>query len=97
MAEKLNKITYRWLIATALLLVPVALSLMPFVVNFGYYPTFLLFMFGVIPISFILTLLSVFVISKVQKKTSKADLFTYLANIFYLVSSGICCIPCFEK
>lgn len=68
------KLTYRWLIATALLLVPVALSLMPFVVNFGYYPAFSLFMFGVIPISFILTLLSIFVISKVQKKTSNENL-----------------------
>lgn len=75
------KLTYRWLIATALLLVPVALSLMPFVVNFGYYPAFSLLMFGVIPISFILTLLSIFVISKVQKKTSNENLGKVMAII----------------
>ena len=75
------KLTYRWLIAIALLLVPVTLSLMPFVVNFGYYPAFLLFMFGVIPISFILTLLSIFVISKVQKKTSNENLGKVMAII----------------
>ena len=54
---------------------------MPFVVNFGYYPAFLLFMFGVIPISFILTLLSIFVISKVQKKTSNENLGKVMAII----------------
>lgn len=75
------KFTYRWLIATALLLVPVALSLMPFIADLGYYPSFSLFMFGVTPISFILTLLSIFVISKVQKKTPNENLGKVMAII----------------
>lgn len=75
------KFTFRWLIAAALLLVPATLSRMPFITNLGYYPSFLLFMFGVIPISFILTLLSIFVISKVQKKTPNENLGKVMAII----------------
>lgn len=75
------KFTYRWLVATALLLVPVALSLMPFIASLGYYPSFSFFIFGVIPISFIMTLLSIFVISKVQKKTPNENLGKVMAII----------------
>ena len=72
---------YRWLIATALLLLPIAIAVMPFMLNLGYYPSFILFMLGIIPIAVILMLLDIFVISKVQKKTPNENLGKVMAII----------------
>ena len=70
---KMNTL-YRWLIAVTLLLLPIAISVMPFMLQLGYYPSFILFILGIVPIAVILMLLDVFVISKVQKKTSNENL-----------------------
>jgi len=72
---------YRWLIAAALLLLPIAVAVIPFMLKFGYYPSFIIFMLGIIPIAIILTLLSIFVISKVQKKTPNENLGKVMAII----------------
>lgn len=74
-AKKLRMNTlYRWLIAIMLLLLPIAVAVMPFMLKLGYYPSFILFLLGIIPIAVILMLLDIFVISKVQKKTSNMEL-----------------------
>lgn len=74
-AKKLRINTlYRWLIAIMLLLLPIAVAVMPFMLKLGYYPSFILFLLGIIPIAVILMLLDIFVISKVQKKTSNENL-----------------------
>jgi len=72
---------YRWLIATALLLLPIAIAVMPFMLKFGYYPSFVLFMLGIIPIAVILMILDIFVISKVQKKAPNENLGKVMAII----------------
>lgn len=72
---------YRWLIAIVLLLLPIAIAVMPFMLKLGYYPSFVLFMLGIIPIAVILMLLDIFVISKVQKRTPNENLGKVMAII----------------
>ena len=67
-------IVYRWLIVIALLLLPIALSVMPFMIKIGYYPAFMLFILGAIPIAMIMTVLNIFIVSSIQKKTSNENL-----------------------
>ena len=72
---------YRWLIVTAVLILPISLSVTPFMLKLGYYPSFSLFMLGVVPISMILSILSIFVISKIQKNTPNENLGKVMAII----------------
>lgn len=72
---------YRLLIVLALLLLPMAAATMPIMLNFGYYPSFNLFMVSILPIAVILMLLDIFVISEVQKKTSNNNLGKVMAII----------------
>lgn len=72
---------HRLLIVIALLLFPMAAATMPIMLNFGYYPSFILFMFSILPIAVILMLLDIFVISAVQKETSNDNLGKVMAII----------------
>ena len=72
---------YRWLIVLALLLLPIAIAVMPFMLKLGYYPSFIVFMLGIIPITVILMLLDIFIISKVQKKTPNENLGKVMAIV----------------
>lgn len=72
---------HRWLIAISLLLLPIAIAVMPFMLKLGYYPSFILFMLGILPIAVILILLDIFVISNVQKKTPNKNLGKIMAII----------------
>jgi len=72
---------YRWLIVLALLLLPTAIAVMPFMLKLGYYPSFIVFMLGIIPIAVILMLLDIFIISKVQKKTPNENLGKVMAIV----------------
>ena len=72
---------YRWLIAIALLFIPIAIAVMPDVLKLGYYPGFIVFMVGMIPASAILMVLDIFVISNVQKKTNNENLGKVMAII----------------
>ncbi len=65
---------YRWLIAITLLLLPIAAAVMPRILRLGYFPSFILFMMGIIPIAMILMMLDIFVISRVQTKTPNENL-----------------------
>jgi len=72
---------YRWIAAITIMLLPIALSVVPFVLGLGYYPSFLLFMAGAIPIAAVATMLSIFIIAKVQKVTSNENLGKVMAII----------------
>jgi MFS family permease len=72
---------HRWMLLIALLALPAALSLTPFMLRRGYYPSFMVFMASVIPIAAIITIVSIFVITKVQKKTPNEHLGKVMAII----------------
>jgi len=81
-AKKMSmKKLYRWILVIALLILPMALSLTPFMLGFGYYPSFMLFMICAMPIAMIMTIISIFVIAKVQKKTPNENLGKVMAII----------------
>jgi MFS family permease len=82
LAKKINmNKLYQWLIVIALLIVPMALSIMPFMLQFGYYPSFLLYTLPAILIAMSMTILSIFVITAVQKKTPNEHLGKVMAII----------------
>ena len=60
---------HRWLAAIAVLMLPMAVSVAMAIGGFGFYPSYLLFIFCSVPIAMILTVISIFVITKVQKET----------------------------
>lgn len=60
---------YKWILIMALLIVPMGIVLLPGVLNLGFYPSFLLFTAGVVPIGLLLMVLSIYVMAKVQKNT----------------------------
>lgn len=74
-AKKMKlKTLHRWIFASALLMLLMAFSLLPFVLSLGYNPSFLLFMLGAIPIAAGMTMISIFIITKVQKITPNENL-----------------------
>ncbi|WP_439741593.1 MFS transporter [Bacillus pseudomycoides] len=77
---KMNTI-YQWLLMIALLIVPMAVSIMPLVLRFGYYPSFILFIVCAILITMAMTIISIFVITVVQKKTPNENLGKVMAII----------------
>lgn len=81
-AKKLSmKKLHRWILVIALLVLPMALSISPLVLHLGYYPAFILFMLCALPIAMIMTIISIFVITKVQKKTPNQNLGKVMAII----------------
>lgn len=81
---------YRWIIASASLLLPAALSVSHYILGYGYFPSFILFLAGVIPISMILTILSIFITSKVQKETTNENLGKVMA---IMIAAAQCTAP----
>ncbi|WP_081254165.1 MFS transporter [Bacillus wiedmannii] len=81
-AKKLQmKTLYYWMILLALLVIPMALSVTPFILNLGYYPPFILFILSSILIAMIMTIVSIYVITVVQKKTLNENLGKVMAII----------------
>ncbi len=72
---------YRLVLAIALLVVPIAVSVLPFFLGLGYYPAFALFMLGAIPIAMFAAILSIFIIARVQRVTSNENLGKVMAII----------------
>ena len=68
------KTLHRWLLACALMMVLMAISLMPFMLGMGYYPSFILFMLGAVPIAASMTIISIYIITKIQKITPNENL-----------------------
>ncbi|TCL57531.1 MFS transporter [Kineothrix alysoides] len=63
------KTLHRWSLVITMLLVPMALSVTTFMLGLGYYPSFILFMVCGVPIAAAVTIISIFIVTKVQKKT----------------------------
>ncbi|MGG0120196.1 MFS transporter [Bacillus paranthracis] len=81
-AKKLQmKTLYYWMILIALLVIPMALSVTPVILNLGYYPPFILFILSSILIAMIMTVVSIYVITVVQKKTPNENLGKVMAII----------------
>jgi len=78
---------YRLILVIAVLLLPTALSVMPFMLGFGFYPPFILFMLCVVPVAMILTIASIFVITGVQKKTPNE----YLGKVMAIIMAVAQC------
>ena len=72
---------YRWILLSALLMIPMSLSLMPFMLGLGYYPSFLLFMLGAVPIAASMTIVSIFIVTKIQKATPNENLGKVMAIV----------------
>lgn len=81
-AKKMSlKTLHRWLFACALMMVLMAASLMPLLLGLGYYPSFILFMLGAIPIAASMTVISIYIITKVQIITPDKNLGKVMAII----------------
>lgn len=84
------KTLYRWSWTITVLILPMALSVMPMILGVGYYPSFILFMLCAIPIAAAVTIVSVFIITKVQKKTPNEHLGKVMAII---MAAAQCAAP----
>ncbi|PFD33347.1 MFS transporter [Bacillus cereus] len=81
-AKKLQmKTLYYWMFVIALLVLPMALSVTPFILSMGNYPPFTLFILSSIFIAMIMTIVSIYVITVVQKKTPNENLGKVMAII----------------
>lgn len=65
---------YRLIAAIALLVVPIAVSVLPVILGLGYYPAFALFMVGAILIAMSTTIISILILARVQRVTSNEKL-----------------------
>ncbi|MCD7909768.1 MAG: MFS transporter [Clostridium sp.] len=81
---------HRWLFACALLMLLMAVSLMPFMLGTGYSSSFVLFMLGAVPIAASMTIISIFIITKVQKITPNENLGKVMA---ILTAAAQCAAP----
>lgn len=86
---RLNTI-YLWIIAITLLLLPVAVSIMPFMLGLGYYTSFILFVLGMVPIAAVCTILSIYIIAKVQRVTPNENLGKVMA---FIMAVAQCAAP----
>lgn len=75
------KTLHHWIFASALLLMLMALSLMPSILGMGNHLSFILFMLGAVPIAASMTIISIFIITKVQKITPNENLGKVMAII----------------
>lgn len=81
-AGKLHMRTlHRWLLAIAALFIPMALSVAPRLAGLGFYPGYLLFLACSIPVAMMMTILSIFVITRVQRETPNENLGKVMACI----------------
>jgi len=81
---------YRLTLVISILLLPIALSVMPFMLELGFYPPFTLFMLCIVPIAVIVILLSIFIMAAVQRKTPNEHLGKTMAII---MAASQCAAP----
>ena len=81
-AKKMRlKTLHRWLFASALMMILMAVSLTPFVLELRHYLSFILFMAGAVLIAASMTIISIFITTKVQKVTPNENLGKVMAII----------------
>lgn len=71
----------RWISLIAVMTLPMALSLSPYLLGLGYWPAYIFFLIFALPVVMILAMLSVFAVTIVQKETPNALLGKVLAII----------------
>jgi MFS family permease len=90
-AQKMKmKTLHRWLSGIGLLLIGAAASLLPRTLGLGYYPAFIAFFLFVLPVLMAITMISIYFISNLQKKTPDALLGKVMAII---MSVSQCAAP----
>ena len=65
---------YLWILFVAILLIPMGMSTIPLLLQFGTFPAFALFVLSGVPLSACLSIVSIFAISKIQKVTPSKNL-----------------------
>lgn len=81
-APKMNmKRLYCWILSISLLIIPMAIAITPPIIKLGFYQSFTLFLLCAVPIAMIMTVISIFVITKVQKETPNDFLGKVMATI----------------
>jgi MFS family permease len=81
---------YRQCLAIALLFLPMAAAVTPFLLDFGFYPSFILFLVCMVPVAMVMTIASIFVITRVQKNTPNEHLGKVMAII---MAAAQCAAP----
>lgn len=72
---------YCWLLGIAVLILPMAASIAPPITKLGFNYSFTLFLLCAIPVAMVMTTISIFVITKVQKETPDEYLGKVMATI----------------
>lgn len=72
---------YLWILFVAILLIPMGMSTLPLLLQYGTFPAFALFVFSGVPLSACLSIVSIFAISKIQKVTPSKNLGKVMAII----------------
>lgn len=65
---------YLWILFVAILLIPMGMSTIPLLLQYGAFPVFALFVLSGVPLSACLSIVSIFAISKIQKVTPSKNL-----------------------
>ncbi|QQP14901.1 MFS transporter [Lysinibacillus agricola] len=81
---------YVWIFITALLIVPMAISVTPLMLNMGYYPSYTVFVGSALLIAMIMMIISIYVITVVQKETPNENLGKVMAII---IAASQCMAP----
>ncbi|MEO1770756.1 MFS transporter [Candidatus Enterococcus ferrettii] len=81
---------YLWLLGLSALVLPIIVAVLPIVLSLGNSWSFLILMSGAIPISMLVSILSIFLISKVQRKTPNEQLGKVMAII---MAAAQCSLP----
>lgn len=80
--KKMNmKNLYRWFLSISIFMIPIAVSVAPVWNKSNFYPSYLLFLFFAVPVAMIMTSISIFIITKVQKETPNENLGKVMAII----------------
>lgn len=74
-AKKLRMHTlYNWVLVSAFLVIPMAMSVLPHALQIGYYPSYSLFIGCALIIAMMMTIISIYVMTLVQKETPNEQL-----------------------
>lgn len=81
-ASKMNmKRLYYWVLSIAILIVPMTIAIVPPITKLGFSYSFILFLLCAVPVAMIMTTISIFMITKVQKETPNNFLGKVMATI----------------
>ncbi len=70
---KINRL-YVWVLLTAILVIPMAIAVIPPMLQIGYYASYLLFIGSALVMAMMMTIISIYVMTLVQKETPNENL-----------------------